>query len=171
METDEDAIKLAFAIVNNTKPKDAPASGDKFWDDSSVMLISAIILYLLYEAPVYEQNFSTLMFMIANCQLSENDMEENPLETLFSRLEERDSDHPANLYSSPSNWVPPRRCNLSHLPSANLYMFNSRQFAETTQPGTTFLPSLVWKNAAIFASSRTMTPPSIFGHHSLYSAV
>ena len=77
LETDEDAIKLAFAIVNNTKPKDAPASGDKFWDDSSVMLISAIILYLLYEAPVYEQNFSTLMFMIANCQLSENDMEEN----------------------------------------------------------------------------------------------
>lgn len=31
LETDEDAIKLAFAIVNNTKPKDAPSGGDKFW--------------------------------------------------------------------------------------------------------------------------------------------
>ena len=40
LETDEDAIKLAFAIVNNTKPKDAPSGGDKFWDDSSVLLIS-----------------------------------------------------------------------------------------------------------------------------------
>ena len=61
LETDEDAIKLAFAIVNNTKPKDAPSGGDKFWDDSSVLLISALILYLMYEAPASEQNFSTLM--------------------------------------------------------------------------------------------------------------
>ena len=62
LETDEDAIKLAFAIVNNTKPKDAPSGGDKFWDDSSVLLISALILYLMYEAPASEQNFSTLMY-------------------------------------------------------------------------------------------------------------
>lgn len=61
LETDEDAIKLAFAIVNNTKPKDAPSGGDKFWDDSSVLLISALILYLMYEAPASEQNFSTLI--------------------------------------------------------------------------------------------------------------
>ena len=54
LETDEDAIKLAFAIVNNTKPKDAPSGGDKFWDDSSVLLISALILYLMYEAPASE---------------------------------------------------------------------------------------------------------------------
>lgn len=64
LETDEDAIKLAFAIVNNTKPKDAPSGGDKFWDDSSVLLISALILYLMYEAPASEQNFSTLMYML-----------------------------------------------------------------------------------------------------------
>ena len=32
IDSDEDAVKLAYAIVNNTKPKDAPASGgDKFW--------------------------------------------------------------------------------------------------------------------------------------------
>lgn len=62
LEADEDAIKLAFAIVNNTKPKDAPSGGDKFWDDSSVLLISALILYLMYEAPASEQNFSTLMY-------------------------------------------------------------------------------------------------------------
>ena len=47
LETDEDAIKLAFAIVNNTKPKDAPSGGDKFWDDSSVLLISALMGKLL----------------------------------------------------------------------------------------------------------------------------
>lgn len=58
VESDEDAVKLAYAIVNNTKPKDAPSGGDKFWDDASVLLISALILYLIYEAPVSEQNFS-----------------------------------------------------------------------------------------------------------------
>ena len=52
LETDEDAMKLAHAIVHNTKPKDAVGSADQFWDNSSIMLISAIILYLLYEAPV-----------------------------------------------------------------------------------------------------------------------
>mgnify|MGYP000750884339 CR=1 FL=1 len=80
LETDEDAIKLAFAIVNNTKPKDAPSGGDKFWDDSSVLLISALILYLMYEAPASEQNFSTLMYMILNCQVSENEMVEKSLD-------------------------------------------------------------------------------------------
>ena len=151
LETDEDAIKLAFAIVNNTKPKDAPASGDKFWDDSSVMLISAIILYLLYEAPVYEQNFSTLMFMIANCQLSENDMEENPLETLFSRLEERDSDHPAVLqFKSFKLGSTKTLQSVLISAAANLYMFNSRQFAEMTSRDESFLPQLGLEKRAIF---------------------
>ena len=99
LETDEDAIKLAFAIVNNTKPKDAPSGGDKFWDDSSVLLISALILYLMYEAPASEQNFSTLMYMILNCQVSENEMVENPLMMLFGELERRDPQHPAVLYA------------------------------------------------------------------------
>ena len=35
LETDEDAITLAFAIVNNTKPTDAPRRGDKIWDATS----------------------------------------------------------------------------------------------------------------------------------------
>lgn len=64
LETDEDAMKLAHAIVHNTKPKDAVGSADQFWDNSSIMLISAIILYLLYEAPAEEQNLSTVMYMI-----------------------------------------------------------------------------------------------------------
>ncbi len=98
IDSDEDAVKLAYAIVNNTKPKDAPASGgDKFWDDASVLLISALILYLIYEAPVSEQNFSTLMYMIQNCQMEEGDMGPNPLEMLFNELQERDPLHPAVL--------------------------------------------------------------------------
>ena len=151
LETDEDAIKLAHAIVHNTKPKDAVGSADKFWDDSSVMLISAIILYLLYEAPPEEQNFSTLMYMIVNCRLSEGDMGPNPLEMLFQELEEREPDHPAVMQFK-SFQLGSTKTLQSVLISAasNLYMFNSRQFAEMTSRDETFLPRLGLEKRAIF---------------------
>lgn len=151
LETDEDAIKLAFALVNNTKPKDAPAGGDKFWDDSSVMLISAIILYLMYEAPKEEQNFATLMYMIMNCQLSENEMGPNPLEILFQQLEERDPDHPAVLlFKSFKLGSTKTLQSVLISAAANLYMFNSRQFAEMTSRDETFIPRLGLEKRAIF---------------------
>lgn len=151
IQTDEDAIKLAYAIVNNTKPKDAPASGDKFWDDASVMLISAIILYLMYEAPKEEQNFSTLMYMILNCQLSEENQGPNPLEMLFQELEEKDANHPAVLQFH-SFMLGSTKTLQSVLitAAANLYMFNSRQFAEMTSRDETFLPQLGLEKRAIF---------------------
>lgn len=151
LETDEDAIKLAFAIVNNTKPKDAPSGGDKFWDDSSVLLISALILYLMYEAPASEQNFSTLMYMILNCQVSENEMVENPLMMLFGELERRDPQHPAVLQFK-SFMLGAKKTLQSILISAaaNLYMFNSRKFAEMTSRDEMFLPRMGLEQRALF---------------------
>ena len=151
LETDEDAIKLAFAIVNNTKPKDAPSGGDKFWDDSSVLLISALILYLMYEAPASEQNFSTLMYMILNCQVSENEMVENPLMMLFGELERRDPQHPAVLQFK-SFMLGAKKTLQSILISAaaNLYMFNSRKFAEMTSRDEMFLSRMGLEQRALF---------------------
>lgn len=151
LETDEDAIKLAFAIVNNTKPKDAPSGGDKFWDDSSVLLISALILYLMYEAPASEQNFSTLMYMILNCQVSENEMVENSLMMLFGELERRDPQHPAVLQFK-SFMLGAKKTLQSILISAaaNLYMFNSRKFAEMTSRDEMFLPRMGLEQRALF---------------------
>lgn len=151
LETDEDAIKLAFAIVNNTKPKDAPSGGDKFWDDSSVLLISALILYLMYEAPASEQNFSTLMYMILNCQVSENEMVENPLMMLFGELERCDPQHPAVLQFK-SFMLGAKKTLQSILISAaaNLYMFNSRKFAEMTSRDEMFLPRMGLEQRALF---------------------
>ena len=151
LETDEDAIKLAFAIVNNTKPKDAPSGGDKFWDDSSVLLISALILYLMYEAPASEKNFSTLMYMILNCQVSENEMIENPLMMLFGELERRDPQHPAVLQFK-SFMLGAKKTLQSILISAaaNLYMFNSRKFAEMTSRDEMFLSRMGLEQRALF---------------------
>lgn len=151
LETDEDAIKLAHAIVNNTKPKDAPASGDKFWDDSASLLISAIILFLMYEAPVEEQNFSTLMYLIANCQQSEESSDPNPLEMLFDELEERDPEHPAVLQFHSFKLGSTKTLQSVLITAAsNLYMFNSRRFAEMTNRDETFLPRLGLEKRAVF---------------------
>ena len=152
IDSDEDAVRLAYAIVNNTKPKDSPASGgDKFWDDASVLLISALILYLIYEAPVSEQNFSTLMYMIQNCQMEEGDMGPNPLEMLFNELQERDPLHPAVLqFNSFKLGSTKTLQSVLITASANLYMFNTAQFAEMTNTDTMFLPRLGLEKRVIF---------------------
>ena len=152
IDSDEDAVKLAYAIVSNTKPKDAPASGgDKFWDDASVLLISALILYLIYEAPVSEQNFSTLMYMIQNCQMEEGNMGPNPLEMLFNELQERDPLHSAVLqYNSFKLGSTKTLQSVLITASANLYMFNTAQFAEMTNTDTMFLPRLGLEKRVIF---------------------
>lgn len=151
LETDEDAVKLAYAIVHNTKPQNASAGGDKFWDDSSVMLISALLLYLMYEAPEEERTLSMLMYMITNCQLTDGYSGQNPLEMLFQELEERDPAHPAVLQFHSF-----RLGNTKTLQSvlisaaANLYMFNSRRFAEMTSRDEIFIPKLGLERRAIF---------------------
>ena len=151
LETDADAIKLAHALVFNTKPGDAPSAGDRFWDDSATMLLSALILYLMYEAPPEEQNFSTLMYMVTNGQISEGGMEESPLDTLFAELELRDAMHPAVLqYKSFKLGAAKTMQSVLISVAANLYMFNSREFAEMTARDETFIRELGLEKRAIF---------------------
>ena len=73
------------------------------------------------------------MYMILNCQVSENEMVENPLMMLFGELERRDPQHPAVLQFK-SFMLGAKKTLQSILISAaaNLYMFNSRKFAEMT---------------------------------------
>ena len=151
LETDEDAIKLAHAIVHNTKPKDAVGNADKFWDDSSMMLISAIILYLLYEAPAEEQNLSTVMYMIINGQVSEDESYPAPLAMLFNELEDKDPEHPAVLqYKSFQLGSTKTLQSVLISAAANLYMFNSERFAYMTGRDETFLPELGLQKRVIF---------------------
>lgn len=109
------------------------------------------ILYLMYEAPASEQNFSTLMYMILNCQVSENEMVENPLMMLFGELERRDPQHPAVLQFK-SFMLGAKKTLQSILISAaaNLYMFNSRKFAEMTSRDEMFLPRMGLEQRALF---------------------
>ncbi len=90
---DEDVIKLISNLIQNTTPKNA-SQNDPFWQQSEIALDTALMLYLLYEAPKEEQNFSTLMYMIQNAAVMEDDEEyRSPVDILFEALEEEKPKH------------------------------------------------------------------------------
>ena len=53
---DEDVIKLISNLIQNTTPKNA-SQNDPFWEKSEIALDSALMLYLLHEAPPEEQTY------------------------------------------------------------------------------------------------------------------
>ena len=90
---DPDVLKLMDSLVKNTTPPKG-ASNDPFWEKAEIALDSALMLYLLYEAPVEEQNFEMLMFMLECARVMEEDEQyQSPLDLLFQTLEERDPSH------------------------------------------------------------------------------
>lgn len=93
LRSDTDVLKLITNIIRNTTPKSS-MSNDPFWEKAEIALDSALILYLLYEAPEEEQNFETVMYMIENAAAREDDEDyQSPLDMLFDSLEERDPNH------------------------------------------------------------------------------
>ena len=93
IRTDEDVIRLITNLIQNTTPKNA-GNSDPFWEKSELALDTALMLYLLHEAPPEEQNFETLMFLIENAATMEDDEEyKSPVDILFDALEEEYPEH------------------------------------------------------------------------------
>ncbi len=91
---DEDVMRLISNLIQNTTPKNA-TQNDPFWERSEIALDTALMLYLLHEAPPEEQNFEMLMFLIANAATVEDDEDnyQSPVDVLFDGLEEVNPDH------------------------------------------------------------------------------
>lgn len=90
---DKDAMKLVHNLIRNTTPKNA-SNNDPFWEKSEIALDTALILYLLHEAPPEEQNFEMVMYMIENGGAREDsDDFQSPLDLLFEALEEEEPGH------------------------------------------------------------------------------
>ena len=93
IRTDEDVIKLITNLIQNTTPKNAQQN-DPFWEKSEIALDTALMLYLLHEAPPEEQNFEMLMFLIENAAAMEDDDEyQSPVDLLFQGLEDENPEH------------------------------------------------------------------------------
>jgi type IV secretion system protein VirD4 len=93
IRNDEDVIKLITNLIQNTTPKNAQQN-DPFWEKSEIAIDTALMLYLLHEAPPEEQNFEMIMFMIENAAAMEDDEEYlSPVDMLFQGLEEENPEH------------------------------------------------------------------------------
>ena len=85
VHSEKDILKLVTTLMINTKGEGS--GGDPFWEKSERLLLTALIAYLHYEAPVEEQNFATLLEMLNTMQVLEDDEEyQNPVDLLFEEL-------------------------------------------------------------------------------------
>ena len=86
VHSEKDILKLVTTLMTNTKGEGS--GGDPFWEKSERLLLTALIAYLHYEAPVEEQNFATLLEMLNTMQVLEDDEEyQNPVDLLFEDVD------------------------------------------------------------------------------------
>lgn len=92
IHSEKDILKLVTTLIANTKGEGK--GGDEFWEKAEKLLYSALIGYIHYEAPIEEQNFTTLLEMINAMEVREDDEEfKNAVDMLFDELEEKDPNH------------------------------------------------------------------------------
>ena len=92
---EKDVLSLIDNLIKNTTPRNA-SSNDPFWEKAEVALDSALMLYLIHEAPQDEQNFETMIYMMNFADVREEDEQyRSPLDMLFRALEEEQPNHVA----------------------------------------------------------------------------
>lgn len=92
IHSETDILKLVTTLISNTKGEGK--GGDEFWTKAETLLYTALIGYIHYEAPVEEQNFSTLLAMINAMEVREDDESfKNAVDLLFEELEAKDPEH------------------------------------------------------------------------------
>ena len=92
IHSEKDILKLVTALIANTKGDGK--TGDDFWVKAETLLYTALIGYIHYEAPVEEQNFSTLIEFINAMEVREDDESfENTVDMMFKALEKEKPQH------------------------------------------------------------------------------
>lgn len=90
---DADVFRLIDNFIKNTTPKHA-SNSDPFWEKAETALDSALMLYLLHEAPPEEQTLEMLLTMIEYGGAKEDDEDyQSSLDLLFEALEEEQPGH------------------------------------------------------------------------------
>jgi len=92
IHSEKDILKLVTTLIANTKG-DGKA-GDEFWTKAETLLYCALIGYIHYEAPMEEQNFSTLIEFLNAMEVREDDEDfQNPVDLMFEALEKKKPNH------------------------------------------------------------------------------
>ena len=92
IHSEKDILKLVTTLIANTKGEGK--GGDDFWVKAEVLLYTALIGYLHYEAPEEEKNFASLIEMLSLMETREDDEDfHNPIDDAFEGLEKRQPNH------------------------------------------------------------------------------
>ena len=95
IHSEKDVLTLIDNLIKNTTPRNT-SSNDPFWEKAEIALDSALMLYLVSEAPPEEQNFEMLIYMMNFAEVrEEDDQYRSPLDMLFRALEEEQPNHVA----------------------------------------------------------------------------
>ena len=116
IHSEKDILKLVTTLIANTKG-DGKA-GDEFWTKAETLLYCALIGYIHYEAPVEEQNFSTLIEFLNAMEVREDDEEfQNPVDLMFEALKRKSQT--TLRYASIKNisWLPAKQPSRSLFPA------------------------------------------------------
>lgn len=149
---DNDIQRLVTNLFKNTTPKGSQAQ-DPFWDQTASMLLKALISFLHYEAPPEEQNFSTVLEMIRQCDVSEEDEYlKSPLDALFEELEKKDPNHIAlKYYRSYHKGAGKTLKSIQISLLARLEKFDLNTLSSITQTDEMDLNTIGEKKTAVFA--------------------
>lgn len=152
IKDDNDIQRLVTNLFKNTTPKGSQAQ-DPFWDQTASMLLKALISFLHYEAPPEEQNFSTVLEMIRQGDVSEEDEYlVSPLDALFEALEKKDPQHIAlKYYRSYHKGAGKTLKSIQISLLARLEKFDLNTLSSITQTDEMNLSSIGEKKTAIFA--------------------
>ena len=151
LRDEKDVLKLIDNLIKNTTPKTA-SNADPFWEKAEIALDSALMLYLLSEAPPEEQNFETMMYMIEHAAVREDDEQyKSPLDLLFEVLEEEQPNHVAiKQYKVFKQAAGKTAKSILISAAVRLAAFNLPQYAHLTSRDELELGSLGEKKQAVF---------------------
>lgn len=152
LRSDHDALKLVTNLIKNTNEK-GQKSSDPFWDKSEAAILQAFILYLLHEAPASEQNFFTVMYMIENAAVSEEDESyKSPVDLLFDDLERKNPEHIAlKMYKVFKQAAGKTAKSILVSTAVRLAAFNLPEIARVTEKDEMFLNTIGNRKKAVFA--------------------
>ena len=151
IHSEKDVLTLIDNLIKNTTPRNA-SSNDPFWERGEIALDSALMLYLVSEAPSEEQNFETLIYMMNFADVKEEDEQyRSPLDMLFRALEEEQPNHVAvKQYAIFKQAAGKTAKSIVVTAAVRLATFNIPQYAEITRKDEMDFGSLGEKKKAIF---------------------
>lgn len=151
IHSEKDVLTLIDNLIKNTTPRNA-SSNDPFWEKAEIALDSALMLYLVSEAPPEEQNFEMLIYMMNFAEVrEEDDQYRSPLDMLFRALEEEQPNHVAvKQYKAFKQAAGKTAKSILVSAAVRLATFNILQYARMTMVDEMDFGSLGEKKKAIF---------------------